>query len=124
MGHRSIHDQGAARYQKNRATSLCNFLCIRASITSGKPHTYTHSLKHETNALFHKLLMFATYRLCEHPEYVKPLLAEAEAMLKLPEADHYKNVPLMESFLREAARHDPLDSRKLPSPPPLSRRET
>lgn len=59
--------------------------------------------------------MFATYRLCGHPEYVQPLLAEAEAMLKLPTADHYKSVPLMESFLREAARHEPLDSRKPPS---------
>lgn len=35
-------------------------------------------------------------------------------MLKLPEADHYKNLPLMESFLREAARYDPLDSCRPP----------
>lgn len=31
-------------------------------------------------------------------------------MLKLPTTDHYKHLPLMESFLRETARHDPLDS--------------
>lgn len=54
--------------------------------------------------------MFSIYRLCEHPEYTKPLLDEAEAMLKLPATDHYKHLPLMESFLRETARHDPLDS--------------
>lgn len=57
-----------------------------------------------------KLLMFSMYRLCEKPEYTKPLLDETEAMLKLPAIDHYKHLPLMESFLRETARHDPLDS--------------
>ncbi|KAL8812802.1 MAG: hypothetical protein Q9200_000769 [Gallowayella weberi] len=31
-------------------------------------------------------------------------------MLNLPETDHYKSLPLLESFLRETARHDPLDS--------------
>ena len=31
-------------------------------------------------------------------------------MLKLPTVDHYKHLPLLESLLREAARHDPLDS--------------
>ncbi|KAL8627850.1 hypothetical protein Q9189_006445 [Teloschistes chrysophthalmus] len=56
------------------------------------------------------LLMFSVYRLCEHPEYTKPLIDEVEAMMKLPATDHYKSLPLMESFLREAARHDPLDS--------------
>ena len=61
-----------------------------------------------------KLLMFSIYRLCEHPEYIKPLTNEVENMLKLPEADHYKHVPLMESFLREAARFDPLDSCRSP----------
>lgn len=59
--------------------------------------------------------MFAMYRLCEHPKYIRPLTNEVEEMLKLPEADHYKKVPLMESFLREAARYDPLDSCKPPS---------
>lgn len=33
-------------------------------------------------------------------------------MLKLSKADQYKSLPLMESFLREAARYDPLDSCK------------
>lgn len=57
-----------------------------------------------------KLLTFSIYRLCEHPEYTKPLLGEIEAMLKLPSKDHYKSLQLMESFLREASRHDPMDS--------------
>ncbi|MCJ1424276.1 hypothetical protein MMC29_002163, partial [Sticta canariensis] len=56
------------------------------------------------------LLMFAMYRLCEHPQYMSPLTKEVEDMLRLPEADHYKHLPLLESFLREAARYDPLDS--------------
>ncbi|KAI4224915.1 MAG: hypothetical protein L6R36_004315 [Xanthoria steineri] len=56
------------------------------------------------------LLMFSIFRLCEHPEYTKPLIDEVETMLKLPATDHYKNLPLLESFLRETARHDPLDS--------------
>ncbi|CAD6584120.1 MAG: hypothetical protein ASARMPRED_001602 [Alectoria sarmentosa] len=66
--------------------------------------------KDSTNMQLPKLLMFSIYRLCEHPEYTKLLLNETEAMLKLPTKDHYKHLPLMESFLREAARHDPLDS--------------
>lgn len=56
--------------------------------------------------------MFAIYRLCQHPKYIKPLTDEVENMLKLPTADQYKSLPLMESFLREAARYDPLDSCK------------
>ncbi|KAL8639240.1 MAG: hypothetical protein Q9226_008894, partial [Calogaya cf. arnoldii] len=56
------------------------------------------------------LLMFSIFRLCEHPEYTKPLINEVETMLKLPATDHYKHLPLLESFLRETARHDPLDS--------------
>ena len=54
--------------------------------------------------------MFSMYRLCEHPEYVKPLIHEIETMVKLPTSEHYKSLPLMESFLRETARHTPLDS--------------
>lgn len=77
-------------------------------------HTPASRLKEETNFLLHKLLMFAMYRLCEHPEYMSPLTKEVEDMLKLPEADHYKHLPLMESFLREAARYDPLDSCRSP----------
>ncbi|KAL8982593.1 MAG: hypothetical protein Q9205_002941 [Flavoplaca limonia] len=56
------------------------------------------------------LLMFSIFRLCQHPDYTQPLINEVEAMLKLPSTDHYKNLPLLESFLRETARHDPLDS--------------
>jgi hypothetical protein len=54
--------------------------------------------------------MFAIYRLCEHPKYIRPLTDEVENMLNLPETNHYRNLPLMESFLREAAQYDPLDS--------------
>lgn len=57
--------------------------------------------------------MFSIYRLCEHLQYTKPLIDEIEEMLKLPTKDHYKHLPLTESFLRETARHDPLDSCKL-----------
>ncbi|KAL8821170.1 MAG: hypothetical protein Q9223_000732 [Gallowayella weberi] len=56
------------------------------------------------------LLMFSIFRLCEHPKYTQPLITEVETMLNLPETDHYKSLPLLESFLRETARHDPLDS--------------
>ena len=35
LGHRSIHDQGATSCRENRATSLCNLLCIRAPTTHG-----------------------------------------------------------------------------------------
>lgn len=58
---------------------------------------------------WHQLLMFATYRLCEQPGHIKLLVDEIEAMLQLPETEHYKHLPFMESFLREVARHDPLD---------------
>lgn len=73
-------------------------------------HPLVKGPKDNVNSRLRKLLMFSTYRLCEHPGYTKTLLNEIEAMLKLPTKDHYKHLPLMESFLREAARHDPLDS--------------
>lgn len=56
--------------------------------------------------------MFSTYRLGQHQAHAKYLRDEVETMLKLPITDQYKNLPLMESFLREVARHDPLDSCK------------
>lgn len=68
--------------------------------------------------------MFSIFRLCQHPEYTQPLINEVEAMLKLPTTDHYKNLPLLESFLRETARHDPLDSRTYLPPSSHIRRNT
>ncbi|KAL8993146.1 MAG: hypothetical protein Q9169_006567 [Polycauliona sp. 2 TL-2023] len=56
------------------------------------------------------LLMFSIFRLCQFPEHTKPLIDEVETMSKLPTSEHYKSLPLLESFLRETARYDPLDS--------------
>lgn len=52
------------------------------------------------------------YNLCLHPEYIEPLREEARRMLELPPEDRYKTMPLLESFLRESARMNPLDSCK------------
>ena len=57
--------------------------------------------------------MFSLCRLCQHPQYIQPLIDEAEAMLARPPAEHFKNMPLLESLLCEASRLDPLDSRKM-----------
>ncbi|PQE02871.1 cytochrome P450 protein [Rutstroemia sp. NJR-2017a BBW] len=56
------------------------------------------------------VLVFVIYNLCLHPEYIPPLTTELENMLSLPQSAHYKNTPLLESFLRESARMNPLDS--------------
>ncbi|EDO00298.1 hypothetical protein SS1G_14168 [Sclerotinia sclerotiorum 1980 UF-70] len=56
------------------------------------------------------VLTFTIYNLCLHPEYIEPLTEEIRTMLSFPEEKQYKNMPLMESFLRESARMNPLDA--------------
>ncbi|RAL59086.1 hypothetical protein DID88_003566 [Monilinia fructigena] len=56
------------------------------------------------------VLTFTIYNLCLHPEYIEPLTEEIRTMLSFPEDKQYKNMPLMESFLRESARMNPLDA--------------
>ncbi|KAG4025961.1 hypothetical protein MFRU_047g00250 [Monilinia fructicola] len=56
------------------------------------------------------VLTFTIYNLCLHPEYIEPLTEEISTMLSFPDDKQYKNMPLMESFLRESARMNPLDA--------------
>ncbi|KAF7913258.1 hypothetical protein BELL_0464g00040 [Botrytis elliptica] len=74
------------------------------------------------------VLTFTIYNLCLHPEYIEPLTEEIRSMLSLPEEMQYKNMPLMESFLRESARVNPLDAlsiqRKVMKPFTFSSGET
>ncbi|KAF7954697.1 hypothetical protein EAE96_005816 [Botrytis aclada] len=74
------------------------------------------------------VLTFTIYNLCLHPEYIEPLTEEIRTMLSLPEEMQYRNMPLMESFLRESARVNPLDAlsiqRKVMKPFTFSSGET
>lgn len=69
--------------------------------------------------------MYAIYSLCAHSEYVELLRTEATRKLD-PKADNpFKHMVLLDAFLRESARLNPLDARKLrvvsfsPGAPPL-----
>lgn len=45
--------------------------------------------------------------LCNHPEFIEPLLAEITAMEHSNESENYDEMPLMDSFLKETARLNP-----------------
>lgn len=55
--------------------------------------------------------MYAIHELCMNPEYIEPLRQEIEAA---SEDGSFENknqqLPLMDSFLRESARMNPLDA--------------
>ncbi|KAL1961857.1 hypothetical protein VTN77DRAFT_981 [Rasamsonia byssochlamydoides] len=56
-------------------------------------------------------LVYAIYNLCIHPEYIAPLREEIEqASGKWNLGDQFEHMPLLDSFLRESARLNPLDA--------------
>ena len=54
--------------------------------------------------------MFAIYNLCTYPEYLEPLRHEAERLFKSGDSSALDDMPLWESFLKETARLNPIDS--------------
>lgn len=57
-------------------------------------------------------LAYIIYNLCIYPEYLIPLREEiTNAMRDRPE-DPFKHMPLLDGFLLETARLNPLDARK------------
>ncbi|KAL8951146.1 MAG: hypothetical protein Q9222_002861 [Ikaeria aurantiellina] len=54
-------------------------------------------------------LVMAIYSLCLHPEYLEPLRVEAQAATSHDFANEAEEMPLMDSFLRESARLNPID---------------
>lgn len=62
----------------------------------------------EVNLIHQQLITFAMFLLCKHPEYLEPLRAE---ILRLGEVQfNHQNdeLPLLDSFLKETARLDPV----------------
>ncbi|KAL2815030.1 cytochrome P450 [Aspergillus cavernicola] len=56
-------------------------------------------------------LIYAIYNLCIYPEYIGPLRREIDQVRKTKEfKDQFSHMPLMDSFLRESARLNPLDA--------------
>ncbi|PQE19390.1 cytochrome P450 protein [Rutstroemia sp. NJR-2017a BBW] len=55
------------------------------------------------------VLSFAIRNLCLHPEYIEPLTEEVRGTLNQPPESQYKHMPLLESFMRESSRINPLD---------------
>ncbi|PQE23111.1 cytochrome P450 protein [Rutstroemia sp. NJR-2017a WRK4] len=55
------------------------------------------------------VLSFAIRNLCLHPEYIEPLTQEVNDTLSQPPESRYKHMPLLESFMRESSRINPLD---------------
>ena len=64
-----------------------------------------------TNVCFQSLT-FAIHELCKHPEYLEPLRQEIASMSNGSDTDNYEELPLLDSFLKESGRLNPLDSRK------------
>lgn len=60
------------------------------------------------------MLAFLLYNLCKYPEYLEPLRKEAQAMAAV-ESYGVKNedTPLMDSFLKESARLNPMRTGKV-----------
>ena len=61
-------------------------------------------------------LVFAVYNLCMHPEYIAPLRQEMEIALQGTSEERFKDIPLLDSFLRESSRLNPLDACKFLGP--------
>ena len=57
-------------------------------------------------------LVYAIYNLCVYPEYVEPLRNEIVEASSANHNNPYEHMPLLDSFLRESARMNPLDARK------------
>jgi cytochrome P450 len=59
-------------------------------------------------------MTFALYRLAKHPEYVEPLREEIASLSSLDpvSGNTKKDMPLLDSFLKETARLHPLTSGK------------
>ncbi len=55
---------------------------------------------------------FAIHNLCKYPEHLEPLRREIANLAGRKCKDDHENLPLLDSFLKESARTDPLDSRK------------
>ena len=56
-------------------------------------------------------LTFAIHNLCRYPEYIEPLRQEIASLSDEKWKDD-EDLPLLDSFLKESARTNPLDSRK------------
>lgn len=65
-------------------------------------------------------LVYAIYSLCDHPEYIEQLQQEIADNMSSDVEDSFKNMHLLDAFLRESARLNPLDAlsiqRKVLSP--------
>lgn len=61
---------------------------------------------------FKQALVYAIYCLCTHPEYITALREEiTQGAIK---GVSHENLPLLDAFLRESARMNPLDACKSP----------
>ena len=65
-----------------------------------------------TDSVRAKSLTFAIHNLCKYPEYLEPLRLEITQNSTGKYLDNCENLPLLDSFLKESARTNPLDSRK------------
>ena len=61
-----------------------------------------------------QILVFAIYNLCAYPEHIGPLREEIERMMNAPTEERFTNMPLLDSFLRETARLNPLEASQFP----------
>ena len=94
--------------RKNSTTDDCSFIRLIPSNAHGKHRRVTDGWHRSNEEL--QALVFAIYNLCMHPEYIAPLRQEMERVLQdASEEERFKDMPLLDSFLRESARLNPLD---------------
>lgn len=88
------------------STNHCSLVCFSPSNAYGKSlSTQKTDVPNESQAL-----VYAIYSACLHPEFIEPLRQEAQAALYSTQP--LECMPLMDAFLRESARLNPLDARK------------
>ena len=60
-------------------------------------------------------ICFAVHDLCLHPEYITPLRAELESSDWTDFEKTGRGLPLLDSFIKESARTNPVESSKSPT---------
>lgn len=111
VDHRFIPRREATNGWETRSANHCSFICFGTSDADGK--LYKAFDLDQMNLCFnlHQALVYAIYSLCTNQEYVELLREEAESAMTKPYKERFDNMPLLDSFLRESARLNPLDAR-------------
>ena len=88
-----------------RSTNISIYLWVSLSNADGM--FFAINLK-EVNLIHQQLITFAMCYLCKHPEYLEPLRAEILRSGEVQFNHQNDELPLLDSFLKETARLNPV----------------